>query len=53
MGTIYLAERADGGFAQRVAVKIITMPRARRVPPAAFVPNGKSSRHYAILTSSA
>ena len=26
MGTIYLAERADGGFAQRVAVKIITTP---------------------------
>ena len=26
MGTIYLAERADGGFAQRVAVKIIATP---------------------------
>jgi non-specific serine/threonine protein kinase/serine/threonine-protein kinase len=26
MGTIYLAERADGEFAQRVAVKIIALP---------------------------
>ena len=26
MGTIYLAERADGGFAQQVAVKIIATP---------------------------
>ena len=26
MGTIYLAERTDGGFAQRVAVKVIGIP---------------------------
>ena len=52
MGAIYLAERPDGGFAQRVAVKIITTPITTREPPAASVPNDRSSRRYAIPTSS-
>ena len=52
MGTVYRAERADGGFAQEVAVKIIGIPSAMPRRPVASVPSVRFWPRSAIRTSS-
>jgi serine/threonine protein kinase len=50
MGAVYRAERVDGAFTQRVAVKLIDA--ALRSPDGASVPNDRFSPRFNTLTSS-
>lgn len=43
MGTVYLAERADGEVTQRVAVKLLT-------PGASDIHRGRTSRHWPAIS---